>query len=88
MFPEGLHLTYHDTVNYEPCIMDAQGVEWVLFPDHDTEDPIKWFNNIVSKTCEALGVTESINEEGTVIQIHEFIEGWCGYHEGYPGFTT
>lgn len=88
--PEGLILQYHDTINYEPSIIDAQGIEWILFPDHDTEDPIEWFATIILGTCAGLGVTSAINENCDEVSVPEFIQGWTGFHESEPdsGFTT
>ena len=86
--PEGLHLEYHDTSNFEPGIYDAQGMEWVVFPDHDTEDPLEWFAAIILKTCIGLGVSYGINEHSEEITVEKFIEEWCGWHEGSPGLTT
>lgn len=86
--PEGLILTYRDSINFEPMIQDAQGMDWVHFPDHDTEDPLHWFADIVFRTCEGLGVTAAINEAGDEVTVPKFVGEWLGLHEGEPGFTT
>lgn len=83
--PEGLTLQYVDTSNFEPGIVDAQEMVWIHFPDHDTEDPTEWFRAIVRKTCEGLGVTVAINEQGDEVTVEAFIEEWIGYHESEPG---
>lgn len=88
--PEGLTLQYADTANFEPCIVDAQDMVWVHFPDHDTEDPTSWFRAFVRRTCLGLGVTVAMNENGDEVSVEDFIREWIGHHEGAPasGFTT
>lgn len=88
--PEGLHLTYGISGNFEPEIIDGQDMTWVVFPDHDTEDPISWFTDIMLRTCRGLGVKDAINERGELLTVPEFIAEWTGWHEDpdNPGFTT
>ena len=74
--PEGLYLglTPHET----PAIFDAQDIMWIEFTDGGHGDPVRWQNNIIRDTCDALGVYTAMNELAEEVSIEHFLENYNG----------
>jgi len=76
-FPEGLYLGL--TPDEEPAIFDAQDIAHVIFTDGGLGDPVRWSQNMIEATCDALGVEDYIGETGEAFDsIEKFFDAYYG----------
>jgi len=82
--PEGLYLATDEAGN--AVIRDPQDLTWAILFQGGGGDPVDWPITIITKTCEALRITEAFDDEGNGMTVDGFCHWYLGEEAMAEGF--